>query len=109
MFSSALRGQLAIPNFDDFSGVLEKLYDEALSLTDGAQADYIPPLKEVDPDQLGIAVITVDGQVYLRGDAEVDFSIQSTCKPFNYCFAVEELGVEKRHQHIGSETFWTTF
>ena len=103
LFSNALRGQLAIPNFDDFSNVLAKLYNEALGQMAGAQADYIPPLKEVDPDQLGIAVITVDGQVYLKGDAEIDFSIQSTCKPFNYCFAVEELGVEKVHKHIGSE------
>ena len=88
--------------------MLEELYHEALAQTGGAQADYIPPLKEVDPDQLGITVITVDGQVYLKGDAEVDFSIQSTCKPFNYCFAVR-LGVEKVHKHIGSEPLWETF
>ena len=103
LFSSALRGQLAIPDFTDFSETINELYQEALKELSGAQADYIPPLQEVNPDQLGIAVITVDGQVYVQGDAEVDFSIQSTCKPFNYCFAVEELGAERVHRHIGSE------
>ena len=33
----------------------------------------------------------------------VDFSIQSMCKPFNYCFAMEKLGLEKVHQHVGQE------
>ena len=103
LFSNALRGQLAIPDFKSFGSSLDEMYQEALSEVGGAQADYIPPLQEVNPDQLGIAVVTVDGQVYLKGDAEIDFSIQSTCKPFNYCFAVEELGAQKVHQHIGSE------
>ena len=103
LFNNALRGQLAIPDFHTFGATVDDMYHAALENTGGAQADYIPPLKEVNPDQLGVAVITVDGQVYLQGDAEVDFSIQSTCKPFNYCFAVEELGADKVHQHIGSE------
>ena len=25
------------------------------------------------------------------------------CKPFNYCFAMERLGLEKVHQHVGQE------
>ena len=103
LFSNALRGQLAIPDFSAFGASIDEIYQAALENTSGAQADYIPPLQEVNPDQLGISVITVDGQTHLQGDAEVDFSIQSTCKPFNYCFAVEELGADKVHKHIGSE------
>jgi glutaminase len=103
LFSNALRGQLAIPDFSTFGGAIDEMYHVALENSSGAQADYIPPLREVNPDQLGIAIITVDGQTYIQGDAEIDFSIQSTCKPFNYCFAVEELGADKVHQHIGSE------
>ena len=57
----------------------------------------------MDPEQFGISIVTVDGQIFSHGDAEVDFSIQSTCKPFNYCFAVEELGADRVHNHIGQE------
>ena len=103
LFSNALRGQLAIPDFSAFGTEIDDMYHAALDNISGAQADYIPPLKEINPDQLGVAVVTVDGQVYMQGDAEIDFSIQSTCKPFNYCFAVEELGADKVHKHIGSE------
>ncbi|MDC3143340.1 glutaminase, partial [Candidatus Pelagibacter sp.] len=60
-------------------------------------------LAEVDPDQFGIAIVTIDGQIYQRGDSLKDFSIQSMCKPFNYCFAIEEIGLEKVHKHVGQE------
>ena len=70
---------------------------------DGKQATYIPPLAQVDPEQYGIAIVTVDGQLFVRGNHDVDFSIQSMCKPFNYCFALEELGAEKVHKHVGYE------
>ena len=103
LFERALQGNLAVPDFKNFTQNLVKLYDEVLSNVGGAQADYIPPLREVNPDQFGISVVTIDGQVFTYGDALVDFSIQSTCKPFNYCFAVEELGADHVHQHIGRE------
>jgi glutaminase len=103
ILSHALRGNLVIPDFEAFSEELTTIYHEVLSNTSGEQADYIPPLREVNPDRLGVAVVTVDGQVFRCGDAYEDFSIQSTCKPFNYCFAVEEFGAEKVHKHVGSE------
>ena len=79
----ALRGELAVPDFRDFSRNLDKIYDEVLPNRSGDLARYIPPLAEVDPEQFGIAVVTTDGQIYQRGDTNVDFSIQSMCKPFN--------------------------
>lgn len=103
LLERALQGSLAIPDFKDFGDKIRAIYKEVESLRGGEQADYIPPLKEVNPEQFGIAVVTVDGQVLLHGDALVDFSIQSTCKPFNYCFAVEELGAQRVHEYVGSE------
>ena len=99
----AVKGGLKIPDFKDFSKQVVKLYDEVEKNQQGAQADYIPPLKEVNPEQFGISVVSIDGQVFSHGDADVDFSIQSSCKPFNYCFAAEELGAEIVHQHVGQE------
>jgi glutaminase len=48
-------------------------------------------------------VVSIDGQLLEIGDTETDFSVQSSCKPFNYCFALDDLGAEKVHQHIGME------
>ena len=103
LIERALRGALAVPDFKKFSNNLDKIYDEVIDNKSGELANYIPPLAEVNPEQFGIAVVTADGQVYQRGDTNVDFSIQSMCKPFNYCIAIEELGLEKVNEHVGAE------
>ena len=90
----ALQGGLAIPDFQNFSNRMDEMFKVVKGNTGGQQAKYIPPLAEVEPEQFGIAIVTTDGQVYLHGEHDSDFSIQSMCKPFNYCFAVEELGAK---------------
>ncbi len=99
----AVRGNLVIPDFSEFESAITAIFEAVSSNQDGRQADYIPPLAEVDPEGFGVSLVTVDGQRLDLGQADTDFSIQSTCKPFNYCFALEELGEETVHQHIGRE------
>ncbi len=99
----ALQSDLAIPDFSDFRERVETLFNSVKENIGGDQARYIPPLAKVNPDQYGLAIVTTDGQSITLGDFDVDFSIQSMCKPFNYCFAVEELGAEEVHQHVGNE------
>ena len=103
LVQKSLRGELAIPDFQDFSKNIDKIYEQVKSNTSGELASYIPPLKEVDPEQFGIAIVTIDGQVYQRGESNVDFSIQSMVKPFNYCIALEKLGLEKVSNHVSAE------
>ena len=103
LIERALRGHLIIPDFQIFSQHMLSIFEAVEQNTGGEQAGYIPPLADVDPDQLGLAIVSIDGQMFTMGDADTDFSIQSTCKPFNYCFALEELGEDTVHQHIGRE------
>ena len=103
LVEKALRGELALPDFSDFSKNVDEMFKEVAKNKSGELASYIPPLAKVDPDQFGISIVTVDGQVYQRGDFNEDFSIQSMCKPFNYCFALEELGFDEVHTHVGQE------
>ena len=58
----------------------------------GKVADYIPELATVNPDQFGIAVATVDGQMFSAGDAAQLFSIQSISKVFSLTVALGKLG-----------------
>lgn len=99
----ALTGRLAIPDFMDFADRVNSIFREVKNNIEGEQANYIPPLAEVNPEKFGLAIVTTDGQVLARGDCDIDFSIQSMCKPFNYCFAVEELGEKKVHEFVGNE------
>jgi glutaminase len=50
--------------------------------TQGKVADYIPTLRDVDPHLFGIALATVDGDLFAHGDAGVRFSVQSVAKVF---------------------------
>lgn len=77
-------------NTTPFHKHLEALYQSYESLKDGSVADYIPELSNVDPDQFGIAIITVDGHVYQVGDSKSEFSIQSISKAFTYGIALED-------------------
>lgn len=61
----------------------------------GANADYIPELKDADPDRLAVAMCTHDGRIYSRGDVDVEFSIQSISKPFVYALALADRGFDE--------------
>ncbi len=75
----------------------------ACDADDGEVADYIPELAKADPDRFGIAVATVDGEVYSAGAVDVEFSIQSISKPFTYALAIADQGLEGVLEHIDVE------
>ncbi|MGF6887472.1 glutaminase [Nocardia sp. GAS34] len=75
----------------------QHLIEQVMSTTkphvgEGKVASYIPDLARVDPHQFGIAVATVDGEVYSSGDADVPFAIQSISKVFALALVLERPG-----------------
>lgn len=60
----------------------------------GRLAEYIPSLAAVDPQQFGMAIASLDGQVHVIGDADVRFSVQSISKVFMLALAVAAEGEE---------------
>jgi glutaminase len=69
----------------------------------GAVADYIPELKKADPRHFGIAVASMDGEVYEVGDTAVPFTIQSISKAFVFALALEMVGPDRVEAVIGVE------
>jgi glutaminase len=69
----------------------------------GAPAGYIPELATADPDRLGAAFATVDGEVYGAGDTDVEFTIQSISKPFTYALALADRGFDAVLAKVGVE------
>jgi glutaminase len=82
---------------------LAELHERVLGVSGGKPADYIPELGKVDPNLFGIAIATVDGQIYSVGDAEVGFTIQSVSKPFMYGYALQRYGRAAVLKHVGVE------
>ncbi len=70
---------------------------------EGKVADYIPALAEVAPDQFGIAVCDVYGQVWQAGAAETPFSIQSISKVLNLVIAMQRLDEADIWTRVGRE------
>ena len=93
----------------DYQKVIENIYSEVKQyLSEGQQADYIPALAEVNARQIGIAVATVDGQLFTMGESDVPFSIQSISKVFSLALAQRKMSSELWN-YVGREPSGTPF
>lgn len=109
IYEKCLTGKLIIPSFQAFSEDIKEIFEKTKGCTEGAVADYIPQLKRVNPEHYAVSICTIDGQRLSIGDAQTPFCLQSTCKPINYCFALEEHGEDYVHKHVGREPSGTVF
>ncbi|MCH2037053.1 MAG: glutaminase A [Rickettsiales bacterium] len=110
LIDKALTGGLIIPDFPAFTNELSNICDEILHNRTGKVANYIPQLSRVNPEHFAMSVCTVDGQYYsFNNESDISYCVQSTCKPVNYCIALELHGEEKVHNHIGREPSGRSF
>lgn len=66
------------------NAILENILRQVRPLIgQGKVADYIPALATVDGSRLGIAICTVDGQLFQAGDAQERFVITPKRKSGN--------------------------
>ena len=103
LVNKALTGKLTIPDFENFTTEIEKIYNEVIKDKSGNIANYIPELAKVDPDLFGISICTIDGQRYSIGDVKEPFCVQSCSKPISYLMALQEHGIDYVHNHVGCE------
>lgn len=94
-------GDEARPSEAEIQEALQKAHQQFRSTKEGKNADYIPYLASVDPNLFGLALVTVDGQVYTVGDASTPFPIESLSKPFTLARLMEEVGAKKVEDRIG--------
>lgn len=93
----------------DYQPLLEHIRQEIeIYAHDGKQADYIPALANVNPDQFGLCLNILDGRTYRLGASDVKFSIQSISKVFSLAVALSLLGKDL-WQRIGKEPSGTAF
>ena len=93
----------------DLQSIVDDIHRElAPRLGEGKVADYIPQLARVDPKRFGMAIVTVDGDLHMAGDAEVPFSIQSISKVFTLTLALGKHG-ENIWKRVGREPSGSAF
>ena len=62
----------------DYNKLLENIHQAILPYAqEGKAADYIPELAKVDPNQFGMCIHTIYGEVGAIEQADTRFSIQS--------------------------------
>lgn len=109
LFERAARQEFVIPQFEQFSDRVRKIFEEVKENRSGSVATYIPQLGRVAPEQFGIAICTIDGQRLHIGDHEKTFSFQSSCKPILYSGALDLCGEDYVHRHVGREPSGLSF
>lgn len=93
----------------DLQSIVDDIHRELTPrLGEGKVADYIPQLARVDPKSFGMAIVTVDGDVHMAGDAGVPFSIQSISKVFTLTLALGKHG-ENIWKRVGREPSGSAF
>ena len=73
----------------NYQEALAQVYTAIKSLIgEGVVASYIPELAKVLPNQFGMAICDLKGNVYEIGDSKTPFSIQSISKLFSLTQAI---------------------
>jgi glutaminase len=85
------------------TNILSDAHARHLENRRGELAQYIPELAAVDPERFGIAIATVEGDIFEVGDTDYPFTIQSVSKAFVYCLALELVGREAVLERVGVE------
>ncbi|MEB3199345.1 MAG: glutaminase [Synechococcaceae cyanobacterium] len=103
LVSKAIQGRLVIPEWQEFQHDIAALHQLVAGDHHGRNADYIPILRDADPERWGVSVCSVDGQRLDLGDVDCHHSIQSVSKPLSYAYALDRLGEASTAEHIGDE------
>lgn len=87
----------------DYQALLEEIAEKVRpEIGRGRVASYIPALASVAPDQFGMAIAAVDGQVAGVGDWQRPFSVQNISKVFTLALVLSR-GGEDIWRRVGRE------
>lgn len=93
----------------DYTQLLDSIYQSILPYAkEGKQADYIPELAKVSPDQFGMCIHTIYGEVGAVEQADTRFSIQSISKVFTLAACLSIKG-DDLWTKVGKEPSGTAF
>jgi len=102
-FLKAFSEELVIPDWGTFTTDMTFHFYAVEDVKEGANADYIPILKEANSEHWALSICSTDGQRFSIGDHLEPFSIQSVSKPVTYALCLKNDGPDFTEQWIGCE------
>jgi glutaminase len=103
LFLRAFNEEHVIPDWSTFVADLSSFFNQSAGNTEGENAQYIPVLKNANPDRWGLSVCSVDGQRFSIGDSTIPFSLQSVSKPVTYAMGLAKEGEQFMEEWIDVE------
>lgn len=84
--------------------LLDNIIEKNRDLTSkGKVASYIPALERANPDQIGVCIADIKGNIYTAGDYSQKFTIQSISKTISLMLAIMDNGAEEVFSKVGME------
>ena len=79
--------------------ILNGVHDRLIGNRDGAVADYIPELANVDADKFGLSIATTNGAVYSVGDGRLNSQFSRYRRPLRIVWRWKSME-EKRSLNV---------
>merc|ERR1712137_131342 len=102
-----ITSNVAIPEWQEFTSSLKKIYDEMESETSGELSTNVPAAARVHEDIWEMSFCSTNGQMYSQSNSSKGestlWSVRSIVHIVNYLIAQELLGEEEVHRHVGKE------
>ncbi len=101
LIEKSLTGKLVIPDFRNFCSQVTNIYNRTILNKAGEISFLTPKSVNVNSEAYAISVCTVDGQRFNIGNFDARYLLEATCKPINYCLALDESNEETVHKKVG--------
>lgn len=90
-------------NSAQLTELVSEAHEQFKGNTEGANADYIPYLANIDKNLFGISLCLLNGQVINVGDTNYAFGIESVSKVHTAILALRQYGADKLLEMIGAD------
>nr|WP_186370085.1 glutaminase A [Yersinia bercovieri] len=82
---------------------VNKAHRQYSTTAGGSNANYIPYLASVPSSLVGLAAVTIDGDIITAGDTEYRFAIESISKICTLALALEDVGPQQVQEKVGAD------
>lgn len=83
--------------------VVDSAFSAYSALPGGKNADYIPYLAQVPENLAALVVVTREGDIYLAGDSQYRFALESISKVITLGLLLEDVGPDVVQDKIGAD------
>lgn len=90
-------------NSAQLTELVSEAHEQFKGNTEGANANYIPYLANIDKNLFGISLCLLNGQVINVGDTNYAFGIESVSKVHTAILALRQYGADKLLEMIGAD------